>query len=87
MQYKYAISSAFSFNHLKILMELRSKPISLKYFGLFKFGKIAVCENKFVRKLVFDHCAKINTREINRCPICEIKSVRKLVRIRYVYLI
>ena len=46
-------------------MKLRSKSISLKYFGLFKFEQIAVRENKYVRKLVFDRCAKINTREIN----------------------
>ena len=64
-------------------MKLRSKPIPLKYFGLFKFEKIAVRENKYARKLVFDRCAKINTREINRCPMREIKSVRKLVRIKY----
>ena len=83
MKYKYAISSVFSFNNLKILMKLRSKPISLKYFELFKFEKIAVRENKYERKLVFDHCAKINMREINRCPMREIKSARKLVRIRY----
>ena len=41
-----------------------SKPISSKYFGLFKFEKIAVNENKYARKLVFKGCAKINTRKI-----------------------
>ena len=44
-------------------MKLRSKPIFLKYFGLFKYEKIAVRENKYVRKLVFDGCAKLNPRE------------------------
>ena len=42
-----------------------------------------VSKNKYARKLVFDRCAKINTREINRHPMREIKSARKLVRIRY----
>ena len=63
-------------------MKPRSKPIPLKYFSLFKFEKIARA-----RKLVFDRCAKINTREINRCPMREIKSARKLVRIRYISVI
>ena len=54
-------------------MKLRSKPISLKYFGLFKFEKIAMRKNKYVRKLVFDGCAKI-------------KFARKLIRIKYSYL-
>ena len=61
-------------------MKPRSKHISLKYFGLFKFEKIGICENNYARKLVFDRCAKINTREINQCPVREIKSARKLVR-------
>ena len=39
-------------------------------------------ENKHARKLDFDRCAKMNTREINRSPMREIKSPRKLVRIR-----
>ena len=30
-------------------MKLGSKPIPLKYFGLFKFEKIALGENKYVR--------------------------------------
>ena len=34
----------------------------LKYFGLFTFEKLVVRENKYVRKLVFDRCAKINER-------------------------
>lgn len=42
-------------------------------------------ENKYARKLVFDRCTKINTREINRCPMREIKSARKLVRIHGVF--
>ena len=29
-------------------------------------------------------CAKVNTREINRYPMREIKSVRKLLQIRYI---
>ena len=41
--------------------------IPLKYFELFKFEKIPMSENKYARKLVFDRCANINTREINRC--------------------
>ena len=44
------------------------KTISLEYFGLFKFEKIAVCENKYTRN--------------NRSPMREIKSSRKSVRIR-----
>ena len=51
-------------------MKLPSKPISLRYFALFKFEKTAVCEIKYARILVFDGCAKVNTREIiYRCPI------------------
>ena len=57
-------------------MKLQSKPSFLKHFGLFKFEKIDA------QNLVFDRCAKINTCEINRCLIHEIKS-RKCVRIRY----
>ena len=55
-------------------MKPRSKPISLKYFGLFKFEKIGICENKYARKLAFDRCAKVNTREINQCPVREIST-------------
>ena len=40
-----------------------------------------MCENKYALKLDFDRCAKINTRKINRCPMREIESARKLVRI------
>ena len=32
-------------------------------------------------KLIFDYCAKINTREINRCSMHKIKYARKLVEI------
>ena len=65
-------------------MKLRSKPIFLKYFGLFKFEKVAVCENKYARKLVFDSCAKINTRKISQCRMREIKSAQKLIRISHI---
>ena len=68
-------------------MKLQLKPISLKYF-YFIYIQIwgnSRPENKYAQKLVFDHCAKINTREINRSPMREIKSARKLVRIRYYY--
>ena len=58
-------------------MKRRSKTISLKYFGLFKFENIVVRENKYAQKLVFDRCAKTNTCEINR-----MSNARKLVRIR-----
>ena len=61
-------------------MRLQSKPIPLKYFDLFNFEKIPVSENKYARKIVLDRCAKINTREINRCQMRKIKSARKLVR-------
>ena len=57
-----------------MINETPIKTYFLKYFGLFKFEKIAVCENKHAGKLVFDRCAKINTRKINRCPMREIKS-------------
>ena len=40
-------------------------------------------ENKWARKLVSDRCAKINTCEINQCPIREINSVQKLVQLGY----
>ena len=59
-------------------MKLRSKAISLEYFGLFKFEKRAVRENKYAQKLVFERWAKINTREINRCPMRKIKSCVKI---------
>ena len=33
-------------------------------------------ENIYARKLVFDRCVKINTREINQCPMREIINVQ-----------
>ena len=58
-------------------------PVNLSYRTILNLRKNYVRENKYTRKLIFDHCAKINTREINRFQMREIKSARKLVRIRY----
>ena len=42
----------FFLTKYKKINETRSKPICIKYFGLFKFEKIAVREIKSARKLV-----------------------------------
>ena len=67
---------------LEILIRLLT-PIPLEYSGLSKLEKTTKHEYKYARKVLFERCAKINTREINQCLKREPKSAQKLVRIRY----